>query len=277
MGSGLGLVLGGLLVPQLLATEGGWRFAWFVMGGLVLLIGLTAAIFLRNSPAEKGLKAIGGESESTSVQMRPAASRPNTDFAAPANVWEVYRSPRIWLLGAIFACFGLSYVVYTIFFAAHLQNNGFSSQEAGFVWGFAGLVSVGGAGLWGWVADRRGRPFALRTVLLIQGTALAALSFSHTSLTLYLGAMLYGLALWGMPIVISLLAAELAGPRLAAAALGLVIVLFSAGQVVGPILAGWLKDTSGSLELPLLVAAGIAWGGALLAFTVKSRVRKEAI
>ncbi len=62
----------------------------------------------------------------------------------------------------------------------------------------------------------------------------------------------------------------IAGPQMAAAALGLVIVVFGLGQTAGPLLAGWLKDASGSLELPLQAAAGIAWGGALLSLAVKS-------
>jgi MFS family permease len=273
MGSGIGLVLGGIVVPQLLALGGtsGWRFSWYVLAGVVLATALVAWGFLRNDPREKNLKPVGAD--------RPVPASRKVVRHSPANypqtVGEIYRNFSIWHLGLVFACFGLSYVVYTVFFAAHLGNNGLDSHEAGFIWSLGGLVSVAGSLLWGWFADRFGRKLALIMVLGIQGAALLELAFSHTRPGFYLGAMAYGLVLWGMPVVISIITAELVGPRLAAAALGLVIVLFGLGQVGGPILAGWLKDLSGSLELPLIVSAGIAWGGALLAVFLKTAPRQS--
>ena len=263
MGSGAGLLIGGFLVPQLLAHGEGWRFVWWMLSALVLVIGVVAALFLRNHPTEKGLTALGLMPEAVS-----AASPPSSD--APKNLARaVYLSPRIWHLGIIFACFGLSYVVYTVFFADYLMSNGLSKQEAGLVWSLGGGTSVIGSALWGVVADRVGRIFTLRTVLLIQGGGLFILAISTTRPGLYGGALIYGLVLWGMPIVMTLLTAEIVGSRLAAAALGFVIFLFSIGQVCGPLLSGLLKDISGSLVLPLFVAAAIAWTGALLAFAVR--------
>lgn len=263
MGSGAGLVLGGLLVPQLLAAGGtmGWRFAWYILAGLVLITAILATLFLSNHPSEKNLAPLGANDQPRPDRKRPAAIAPDSSLT---TLGSIYRSPRLWHVGLTFTCFGLSYVVYTIFFAAYLLSRGFSNEEAGLVWGLAGLVSVAGSVFWGWLADRRGRRFTLVMVLLIQAVALAELSLLHARPTLYFGAMLYGLALWGMPVVISLIAGEIAGPKFAPAAVGLVIVLFSVGQVIGPLLAGWLKDTSGSLELPLLVASAIAGFGAIL-------------
>lgn len=266
MGSGLGLLVGGFLVPQLqnAGGESGWRYAWYALGLLIFVVSFLAAILLRNNPVAQGLSPFGSKNQPSKV-AHPTHAR----SSQLANLKSVYTSIRIWHLGIIFSCFGLSYVVYTVYFAAYLVSNGLSNQEAGFIWSAGGFVSVGGSLLWGIVADRRGSRFSLMAVLSIQATALLILSLFNNTLGYYLGAMLYGLALWGIPVVISYTTALVAGPKMTAPALGMVIVCFSVGQVIGPLLAGWLKDVSGSLVIPLIVASCIAWVGVLLSTMVK--------
>lgn len=60
-GSGVALVVTGFLVPRLIAARpvDGWRVSWFVLGGLVVVLGVLSYLFLRNSPAEKGLLPVG--------------------------------------------------------------------------------------------------------------------------------------------------------------------------------------------------------------------------
>ncbi len=243
-----------------------------MLAGLVFLIGLAAALLLRNDPREKGLAPYGAEEIYLSERGdKLPEGGPRQGFST------VFKSLRIWHLGLIFACFGLSYVVYTIFFGAYLENNGLSNQETGLVWGLGGFISIIGSLFWGWLADRKGGRFALLAVLTLQGFALAELSFSHSRPGLYLGAMVYGLALWGMPVIISLITTQSVPFHQIAPALGMVIVFFSLGQVGGPLLAGWLKDFSGSLELAFLVSAGICGLGLLLALALKPPVSKRVI
>jgi MFS family permease len=268
-GSGLGLTFGGFLVPQLLQlnSTGGWHMAWFILGGMVLVVGLVSSLLLRNNPSEKDLLPLGTLTMNPEARVRAGKK----EASSAETIRQVYSSLRIWHLGAIFSCFGLSYVVYTVYFAAYLESNGMSSQEAGFIWSLAGMVSIGGSILWGILVDRRGPRFSMVTIMSIQATGLLILSLINSPPGYYIGALAYGLALWGIPVTISYTTALVAGSKMAAAALGLVIVCFSVGQVIGPLLAGGLKDLSGSLVIPMIVASCIAWFGAALSLLVRIR------
>jgi len=60
-GIGLGIMITGLLIPAVNSWMGnsqGWRFNWMIMGGLVLLIGVLSAIFIRNRPEDMGLQIL---------------------------------------------------------------------------------------------------------------------------------------------------------------------------------------------------------------------------
>ena len=60
-GSSLGLMVTGPLVPAILqhGGESGWRMSWYVLGTMALFVFALVATWLRNQPAEKGLRAIG--------------------------------------------------------------------------------------------------------------------------------------------------------------------------------------------------------------------------
>ena len=113
-GSGLGLVLSGLLIPVILRRSGpeGWRHSWLLLAILVGVVWLLVLALLRNRPEEIGQRPYG------------ASGVPPPPSAGPARWREVFANPGLWVLGAIYACFGFSYVIYATFFAAYLVKEG---------------------------------------------------------------------------------------------------------------------------------------------------------
>ena len=74
-GSSFGMVITGLLVPVILNRWGGvgWRYSWFFLSGLAVLIAVLGYVILRNHPRDKGLSPIGVE-ESYDVAAVPRSS-----------------------------------------------------------------------------------------------------------------------------------------------------------------------------------------------------------
>ncbi len=226
-GGGVGLLLAGLVVPLLL-TPGdpmAWRRA-----SSVLVAAAFAALLLRDPPV------VG------TPTARPKPGR-------------VYRSAAVWRLALVFGLYGISYIVYGTFFAAHLQRHGLDPTTVGRIWSLAGLLAIGSGFLGGGLADRLGPSTALVVMFVLQGTGLGLLAFGDGVGWYVVSALLYGISLWGFPSAVSKAATELVGPTLAPAALGLLVSVFAAGQAGGPIVAGLLAEHFDSLGPGLLFGA----------------------
>lgn len=249
-GSSVGLMVTGPLIPALLHHCGdqGWRVCWYVLAGLTLLVFAAATLFLRNRPAEKGLRPIG-ESEAE----RNASSAAT---APAARDWRgVYRSATLWKLAALYFAFGFSYIIYATFFVRYLTAEaGFTPARAGTLWLQIGMVSTVSGFIWGGVSDRWGRRTALLWVFGLQGVSFLLFGASRAPGNIHLSAALFALTAWSIPALMAALSGDLFGPRLAPAALGLVTLVFGLGQALGPYLAGALADASHSFAPAFLLA-----------------------
>lgn len=250
-GSGFGLVIGGPLIPFIVSSynPGGWRFAWYYLGGLTFLLGVLGYLYLRNRPAEKGLTAIG---------LAPARVYGLAESQAPGNWRAIYRSPALWQLGLAFWLYGFSYVIYTTFFAAYLtQEVGLKPGTAGSIWALVGILSLGSGVIWGGLSDWLGRKYGLLIAFLLQALSFAFFSLSGDNLHVYGSAILFGITAWSIPAIIGASAGDYLGPRLAPAALGLMTLFTGFGQGVGPAVGGLMADASHSFT-PAFAAAAVA-------------------
>ena len=284
-GSGVALVVTGLLVPQVIAAwpGSGWRISWFILGGLVVLLGILSYAFLRNSPAEKGLLPVGAEPEQPA---RPAAGGKNQ--ASPAGgraqkgpspagegkeklQWgNVYASLALWHLGLIYFMFGFSYIIYSTFFSAALvSDKGYTQAQAGSLWALVGVLSIFSGVLWGAVSDYLGRKYALAMIFGLQAICYALMGSGQAPGILVLSAVLFGLTCWSIPGVVAAACGDYVGSKLAPAALGMVTLCFAVGQALAPAVAGYLADLLRSFNPALFLAAGVAALGCLGSFTLR--------
>ncbi len=258
-GSSLGLLVTGPLVPAILERGGeqGWRLSWAALSGMTLFVFVLAGLFLRNRPAEMGLRPIG-ETE-TEPSARPVAA------GAPALDWrQAYRSRLLWRLAVIYVGFGFSYIIYSTFFVRYLAGEaGFSRAAAGALWAQIGVVSIVSGFLWGSVSDRWGRRAARLWVFGLQGASFLLFGLSREGWGVYGSAGLFALTAWSVPALMAALCGDLFGARLAPAALGLITLVFGLGQAMGTSLAGVIADARGSFAPAFLLAgtAALVLGG----------------
>lgn len=253
-GAGFGMVTVGLLIPFILAHGGaaGWRWAWYVSGTLTVLFGILCGFFLRNSPADMGLRPIGEEDRESEAGI----PQPGASTAIPLAWRRVYTSRELWRVSFIILTFGFAYIIYGTFFAAYVQDEvGLSKAEAGALWSLVGFLAIFSGLIGGTLSDRLGGSWAFTCLLLAQILALLLVALSQRHAFLYASIALFGLSVWGFPALLGVTCADVLGPRLAPAGVGFAIFFFAIGQAAGPITAGALHDRTGSFAMPFLTGA----------------------
>jgi len=256
-GIGAGTLISGLVVPPILSAYGpeGWRYSWYYLGGAVLVIAAIVFLFIRSRPEEKGLRQVGEERDD---------AHPEAGAKASTLDWGlVYKKGSVWYLGVTYFFYGLSYIIYMVFFAAYLvKEMGLSQEWAGGLWAAVGGLSIFCGVIWGGISDRLGRARGAAFAYLVLALAYIVYALIRVEFGFYLSAVLFGLTAWSIPTIMAATAGDLVGPRLAPAGLGFVTIFFGVGQALGPAIGGYLADQSGSFTIPFLVAGGISLLGA---------------
>ena len=250
-GSSIALLFLGPVIPYILQTfsGSGWRVCWYFLGGLTLIIALSNFLFLRNRPEEFNLQPYG----------KPAPSPP---FSSSGSVKSLYTSRALWHLAAVFFTFGFSYIIYMQYFSAYLINEAkIGTQKAGDYLMLLGVLSIFCGPFWGIISDWIGRKYGLALVLLTQGTSYLLFGLFPSSFGYLASTILFGLTAWSVPSIVAAAVGDTVGPRLAPAALGFAILIFSIGQALAPPVAGKIADLTGSFTPAFLLSAAVAFTG----------------
>ena len=244
-GVGVGIALSGLIVA-LGAGLTDWRGLWFALAGAAAgLAVLTLPLARRVPHADAPSQGAG------------ATAAPSLRFPA-------------WLLVAAYFLEGLGYVVTGTFLVAVAKQMPSLGGSAELLWIAVGLAGAPSSLLWVHAARRWGAPEALIAAHFVQAVGIVLPVLSGALWVALVAAVCFGGTLMG----ITAIAVNLGGRISAQPArmIGLLTAAFGLGQVIGPVLGGWLAERQGGFDGTLLAAAGtVALGGALVA---AGRVRR---
>ncbi len=269
VGNGLGIVFSGFIVPFLITEMAGqgWRIAWVILGGVVLVMAALAGLFLRNSPAQAALQPLGTD------RSMAAANFAGTSHPRSSKPGKSERSKLI-QLGLVYSMFGATYAVYATFIVTSLVNErGFSTNAAGWFWSIVGVISLISGPYAGYIADRLGRFPALAIIFAQFSVAHLLALTTLPDACLYLSILAFGLSLWGIPSVMAATVGDLVGPARASASFGFVTIFFGVGQVSGPALAGFLAESTGLFDTAFLICAALT----TIAAVVSMRLSRKGL
>ncbi len=268
-GIGTGTLIAGLVVPPILAAYGtdGWRFAWYYLGGAVLIIAGICYIFIRSRPEEKGLTPVGTQEESPSTQGGRA------EGAAKALQWGlVYKVKQMWHLGLVYFMYGFSYIIYMTFFAAYLiKEMGMTPAKAGGLWALVGGLSIFCGVIWGGISDVLGRKKGAALAYLTLAISYLCFAFIRVEIGFYLSAIIFGITAWSVPTIMAAAAGDMVGGRLAPAGLGFITLFFGIGQALGPAVGGYIADLTHSFMGAFMLAGGVSLVGMIGSLLLRSR------
>lgn len=205
-------------------------FLW--LGVAYLVMALVGASFFRNPPP--GYQVPGWE---------PRTSGPVVTSGREYTNGEALRMPQWYLLTAILTLNVTAGIGLISVAAASAQDiAGYSAAGAAVFTGLMGLFNGGGRIFWGWLSERIGRMIAFVGMLGIQGICLLILPHATApALFAILGALIYlcyGGGFGTMPAT----AGDFFGLRNAGGIYGLMIIGWSIGGVLGPLLVANLIE-----------------------------------
>jgi len=259
-----GLGIGGLIVPPVathLISTYGWRTSYIILGSIVLVVVVLAAQFLKRDPSKVG-QVPYGENKRGENKLKLGTEGFSLKEAACTR--------QFWVVFTMLFCFGFCAYFIMVHIAPHAIDLGISVATAANI-----LATIGGLGIIGNIvlgnaADRIGNRWVFIIGFILMAAALLSLVPATKVWMLYLFAAVFGFAVGGCAASESPIVARLFGLRSHGLILGVAIVGFSIGAAVGPFLAGYMFDVTGSYQGAFLVCAALGVIGLILAALLTS-------
>jgi MFS family permease len=253
-GPGVGILASGLAASAIVAADGSAAVGWAVFGALAAL--LTAAIWRVFHPA--------------SDLPPPAAAAPRF---APSAQQRPGRSAELPLFALAYGLAGFGYIITATFLPVIARQALPGSPWLDLFWPLFGLGVIGGALL----ASRIGRSGDLRWLLaacyVVQSLGVAASLVSPTLAGFAVGSVLLGLPFTAITYF-AMQEVRRLRPLQTPATMGLLTVMYGAGQIIGPPLAAALVARSPSAGIGFtlsleIAAASLAVGAVLFALMAR--------
>lgn len=229
----LGIGVGGMLVPQIaraLNMHMNWRSSLMILGLLMIAVSFPMAWFVQESPGS-GQKETG--TDEPKVSFKSILKKRSFYYLATGSMCSI---------GAVA---GLSQNL-KLYFSMDLK---YSQGEAANVLSLVLGASIIGRLLMGWLADRYPKKNIMLLIYALISGSILLLYLGSSPGIIYLFAFLFGIGLGGDYMIIPLMAAELFGVKMMGRVMGLILTVDGLGEAFGPILAGWLRDRSGSYTI----------------------------
>jgi predicted MFS family arabinose efflux permease len=247
-GVGFGIMVSAIAVSSMLAWGAGWRSLWIGTGSLAMLAAVAAALLIppaRNAGASMKSDAAG---------------------ALPSGIGAMILA---------YGLFGFGYVITATFLVAIVRLTNEVRVIEPWVWTLFGLAAIPSVTVWSWLGKRIGILNAFAAACAIEAVGVATSVEWVTIPGVCLSALLLGGTFMGITVL-----GFMAGRMLSAGhphrTFARMTASFSIGQMVGPMLAGFLSERFGDFRVASLIAAGALVVAAALAIRTSWGVAAHA-
>jgi MFS family permease len=239
-----------LVVAQALIELFDWRTAYAGLALMVLLIGVPmAALVIRDTPAEMGLRPDGADAA-------PAGARREQTAAAPAAGWsrqQAFRSRVFWILMSVFFMLAVAIHGIQIHLVPLLRDAGIDARWAAAAAGMAAVTSACGRVVVGFLFDRFFAPRVAIVAFLCSATGFVLLDFSDSIPLAFACAVLIGIGASAESDLLAYLTGRYFGLASFGELYGYVFAAFMVGTAIGPYLVGVGYELAGSYGTTLWI------------------------
>jgi len=264
-GIGVGMVIVPPVANQLILHYG-WRQSYIMVGVAALVLTLVTAQFLRRDPAQTGQRPFG-EGE---VRVSGNIYHRGLTLARAVRTWQ------FWTMVVALLCFTMGEGTVLVHIVSHAIGLGISSDNAALMIPVIGLVSIPARVFMGVAGDKIGNKKAYLTAFIFIDLSLFLLLFTRDLWLFYVFAVVYGIGYGGLSALVSPIVAELFGLSSHGVVMGMIIMFGgTGGMAVGPLLAGYIFDITGSYHTAFLMYAIIGIFGLVLVSRLKPVVSSQ--
>jgi len=196
---------------------------------------------VKDHPREKGLHPYGWE-----LAEVPDENRSEMEKATSISLKEALGIPTFWAIGLTFLAYGMSMGGALQNQVSILTEQDVNITEAVGTIGVVGLLSGVGKPLFGCLCDHIDPKYAAAISFALVATSLVVINQAHSTALIWLYAVLLGLGLGGWAPNLATLTANYFGLQHYGTLLGAMHMMCNIGLGIGPMVAGFAYDQTGS-------------------------------
>jgi MFS family permease len=258
----LGVSLGTATIPLLITysmSAWGWRNTFLIAGLAVALICIPSTLLMRRPGASEKLLEVGSGSDS----LHPDRNYTD-DLDSGLTAAQALRTRQFWMLFVQFLFFLLSLGLVMLHLVPYAVDSGMTSVQGALLLTLIGITGIAGRLIAGLVSDRVGIKPVIIFCLLLLAVTTAWIAYYKDPGTLYAYAAAYGMLYSGFVTMMVRIVRQTFGARALGSIFGALMVSDGVGFGIGPWLAGYIFDITGSYRISFIsVAAGLVIAAAL--------------
>lgn len=274
-----GIVMSGFSMAQIilppiatyLIVQHGWETCFVILGIAAWVLGSMAWNFIRTPPNTVNQpRTEPREGDTPKAGETPSGAKDDYTLS------EALRTRTLWIMFLVFMVVTSSYHLVIIHIIAAAIDTGISPEAAAIILTLSGVTNTLGRLTGGGLASKIGNRIVLVFCLAIQALSLFALVGASDLHVFYIIATVCGLAYGGVIPIMPTLAGSFFGTRAIGSIYGTLVTAGTAGVAIGPLLAGYIFDVTGSYSIAFL-SATIALAVALLLCLLLKSPRRKAL
>ena len=277
MWSGVGL--GGLFVPAVgwLIESYGWRTAALIIGVFIAIIGPPVASVMRHRPEQYGYYPDGIVPEEEARGSQGGARRPiMPDFSNDFTAREALRTSSFWFLTLSIMARSLVSGGIGLHLVPFFVDLGASNITAATLAGSVGLMSIPGRFGLSALGDYVNKRYVMVASLAVMAVAIVFMARAPSVNAVIPVLIAFSAAQGGISVIPQSLIADYFGRRSYATIQGFRSSVQMLGIIAGPIISGYVFDTTGSYTNAFLGFSVAALLSMALVFMAKPPQKKTA-
>ena len=259
----MGNALAGVLLPLTVVWSieaNGWRPTLIASAVVVVLVGLPLCQLFVDTPAEKGLLPDGASPEDAEQPERRAARAGEPDF----TLREALRTSAFWWV----SCGHGSALFVVAAINIHLQlfltgTQGYSLHQASLITSLITTMFMIGNLAGGIIGDYASKRMLAIAAMLMHMTGMLLIANSVSTVMLIAGAIIHGIAWGGRGPQMAAIRAEYFGRASFGKIMGVSNGIIIIGTIAGPLIAGYMYDTTGSYRFGFDMLAMMSGAGSI--------------
>ncbi|MGB6838485.1 MAG: MFS transporter [Dehalococcoidia bacterium] len=267
-----GIGFGGLVMAPLskvLISSVVWRSTFFIMGLLIIAVGLPLALLVtRDHPAERGLLPDGAAADDPPVP-RPVGPAPQPAAAEAWPTADAIRTSTFFLATMAISLGFASVGAVLLHTSPFMEDRGIAPEMAGLILGLVSGMGILGKVGSGYLSDRMSPRLVLVSVFLMEAVGLTVLISTDSTLGLAAFVLIFGYSMGGVVALQPLVVMHYFGLASLATIIGAMTAFSALFMALGPIFAGFMYDWLGNYTLAYIIFIAVDCFAAFLVLLMR--------